>query len=113
MRRPRKALRAARVGGEIDLEINPQTLCAVFGIDDPIVATRLLSQLVSVIQSDPDKPVASIDNMLALIEGIGPGDTIEAMTATMLVGAQHAALDSCAERRIPIKRRRDDRATRH
>jgi hypothetical protein len=36
---------------------------------------------------------ASIDQVLSLIEGISPTDTLEAMTATMLVGAQHAALD--------------------
>ncbi len=77
------------------MAIDPETLRAVFGID-PTVATRLLSQLVNVIQPDPRKPVdvASINQMLALIEGISPGDTIEAMTATMLVGAQHAALES-------------------
>jgi hypothetical protein len=35
-----------------------------------------------------------INRVLALMEGIRPTDTLEAMTATMLVGAQHAALDS-------------------
>jgi hypothetical protein len=94
--RPRKAVQGERVNGEIALAINAASLCAVFGIDDPNVATRLLSQLVNVIQSDPRKLVdaALIDQTLALVEGIRPTDTLEAMTATMLVGAQHAALDS-------------------
>jgi hypothetical protein len=95
LRRTRKIARAERVGGEIALSIDPETLRAVFGID-PTVATRLVSQLVNVIQPDPRKPVdvVSLDQALALIEGISPGDTVEAMTATMLVGAQHAALES-------------------
>jgi len=75
--------------------IEPATLCSLFGVADPNVATRLLSQLISVVQPDPHKPVdaATIDQVLTLIEGIRPTDTLEAMTATMLVGAQHAALD--------------------
>jgi hypothetical protein len=91
-----KVVRADRVGDKIDLGIEPEGLCAVFGVADPSVATHLLSQLVRFIQPDPRKPVdaASINQVLALMEGIGPGDTIEAMTVTMLVGAQHAALDS-------------------
>jgi hypothetical protein len=93
---PPKVVRADRVGGEIALAIDPEGLSEVFGIADVSVATRLLSQLVGVIQPDARKPVdvASIDQVLALIEGIGPSNTLEAMTATMLVGAQHAALDS-------------------
>jgi hypothetical protein len=93
---PPKVVRAERVGGEIALATDPRALCAVFGIEDPGVAVRLLSQLINFIQPDPHKPAdaVSIDQMLALIEGIGPGNTLEAMTATMLVGVQHAALDA-------------------
>ena len=77
------------------MTIEPATLCSVFGVADANVATRLLSQLISVVQPDPHKPVdaATIEQMLTLIEGIRPTHTLEAMTATMLVGAQHAALD--------------------
>ena len=87
--RPRKAIQAERVGGEIELAIDPDALCAVFGVDNAY-GYSLLSQLLNVIQPDPRKPVdvASVDQALALIEGINPGDTIEAMTATMLIGAQ-------------------------
>jgi hypothetical protein len=82
--------------GRLAVAIEPAELCDVFGISDPGVATRLLSQLISVIRPDPDKPVdsASIEQVLTLIEGIEPGNTLEAMTATMIIGAQHAALDS-------------------
>ena len=54
-------------------------------------ARRLRAVVRRSIRSDPS---ASIDQVLALIEGIGPTDMVEAMTATMLVGAQHAALDA-------------------
>ena len=61
-------MRADRLGAEIKLTIDPNGLCAVFGIDDPCVASRLLSQLVSVIQPDPRKPADAslIDGVLAL-----------------------------------------------
>jgi hypothetical protein len=98
-----KVVRAERVGGEIALAIDPEALCAVLGVDNPSVANRLPSQLVNVIQPDPRKPVdvASINQMLALIEGIKPTDVLEAMTATMLVGAQHAALESLRRASYP------------
>jgi hypothetical protein len=47
--RPRRAVQAEQVKGEIALAIDPDALCAVFGIDEPSVAARLLSQLVNVI----------------------------------------------------------------
>jgi hypothetical protein len=55
-----------------------------------------LGQIVSVLQPDPSKSIdtAAINQALALVEGINPTDALEAMTATMLVAAQHAALDA-------------------
>jgi len=93
---PSRVSRVERDSGQLAVAIEPATLCNVFGVADPSVATRLLSQLLSVVQPDPHKPidVATIDHVLTLIEGIRPADTLEAMTATMLIGAQHAALDS-------------------
>jgi hypothetical protein len=93
---PLKVERTKRAGDQVALAIEPGALSEIFGVSDPSVATRLLSQLLSVIQPNPRKPIdpASIDQLLTLIEGIRPSDTLEAMTATMLVGAQHAALDS-------------------
>ena len=66
--RPGRAVHAERVRGEIALAIDPDALCAVFGIDAPSVAARLLSQLVNVIQSDPVKlaDAALMDQVLAL-----------------------------------------------
>jgi hypothetical protein len=88
--------RVEQGGGQLALAIEPTVLCEIFGVADPSLALRLLSQLLSVIQPDPHKPIdpASIEQLLTLIEGIRPTDTLEAMTATMLVGAQHAALDT-------------------
>jgi hypothetical protein len=92
---PQRVSRVEQSGGQLVVTIEPATLCSLFGVADANVATRLLSQLLSVIQPDPRKPIdpASIDQLLTLIEGIRPTDTVEAMTATMLVGTQHAALD--------------------
>jgi hypothetical protein len=91
-----RASRVEQGGGQLALAIEPAVLCEIFGVADPRLAARLLSQLINVIQPDPRKPIdpGSIDQLLTLIEGIRPSDTLEAMTATMLVGAQHAALDS-------------------
>ncbi len=88
--------RVEQSDGQLAVAIEPAALCRIFGVTDPSVATRLLSQLIGVIQPDPRKPVdaASVDQVLSLIEDIKPTDALEAMTAAMLVGAQHAALDS-------------------
>jgi hypothetical protein len=86
----------ARIGRSLEVTIDPVALSAAFGIEDPDVASRLLGQIVSVLQPDPSKSIdtAAINQALALVEGINPTDALEAMTATMLVAAQHAALDA-------------------
>jgi hypothetical protein len=91
-----RVTRAEQATGKVSVTIEPGALCAIFGVADPDVATRLLSQLVGVLQPDPAKPVdaAVVNQALAMIEGIGPTDTLEAMTATLLVCVQHAAHDS-------------------
>jgi hypothetical protein len=91
-----KVARAEQTGSKIAVTIEPAALCATFGVADVDVAARLLSQLVSVLQPDPCKPVdaAGINQALAVIEGIKPNDTLEAMTATLLVCVHHAALDA-------------------
>jgi hypothetical protein len=88
--------RVQQGAGQLAVAIEPAIVSAVFGVDDPNLAMRLLSQLVGFVQPDPSKPVeaALIDQMLTLIEGINPRGMLEAMTATMLVGTQHVALDS-------------------
>jgi hypothetical protein len=88
--------RVDQTTGKIAVDIDPAALCGVFGVADQDVATRLLSQLVSVLQPNPDKPVdaAVVNQALAVIEDIGPNDALEAITATMLLAAQHAALDT-------------------
>jgi hypothetical protein len=91
-----RVTRAEQATGKVSVTIEPGALCAIFGVADPDVATRLLSQLVSVLQPDPGKPVdaAVVNQALAMIEGIRPNDTLEAMIGIMMIGAQHAALDS-------------------
>ena len=91
-----KVARAEQTGSKIAVAIEPAALCAIFGVADPDVATRLLSQLVGVLQPDPGKPMdaAVVNQALAMIEGIGPNDMLEATTATLLVCVHHAALDA-------------------
>lgn len=88
--------RTDQTGCKIAVPLESEVLCSAFGVSDVEIATRLLSQLVSVLQPDPTKPVgpAVINQALAMIENIRPTDGLEAMTATMLVAAQHAALES-------------------
>jgi hypothetical protein len=85
-----------QAGSEVRLSIEPAALAAVFGIDDPDLASRLLGQLVNVVQFDPGRPIdgATISLVIAMVRGIGPSNAIEAMMATMLVAAQYAALDA-------------------
>lgn len=64
IRRPRRVLPAEQVGNEIALAINPASLCAALGIDDPNVATRLLSHLVNVYQSLAFKAMRTFAQLL-------------------------------------------------
>ena len=91
-----KVARMMHSGRQVTATLDPAGLCKAFGVHDRDVAARLLSQLVNVLQPDPSKPVeaAVIDQALALVQSMSPADVMEAMTATMLVAAQHAALDS-------------------
>jgi hypothetical protein len=52
--------------------------------------------LVNLVQPDPGKTIdpATINPLIATVQGIAPGNALEAMIATMLVAAQHAALDA-------------------
>jgi hypothetical protein len=87
------------INEQVALEIEPSDLCAVFGVTDPAVAARLLSQLLGVLQPDTSEAFdqALINQALGFIRGIGPKDTTEAMTATLMAAAHHAAHD-CARR---------------
>src|SRR5262249_56156228 len=82
-------------GPQITLTVEPAAVAAAFGVEDPAIASRLLGQLVNVMHPDPNKPVdaAMINSLIAMVQDIGPRNVTEAMTATMLVAAEHAALD--------------------
>ncbi len=98
--------RVTHNGRQTTATVDPAQACAIFGVDDPELAARLLSQLVSVLQPDPNRPVeaAVINQALALVRSMGPVDVMEAMTATMLVAAEHAALDSMRRAMHPDQR---------
>jgi hypothetical protein len=85
-----------QAGSEVRLRTEPAALAAAFGIDDPDLASRLLGQLVNVVQPDPGRPIdaTTINPVIAMVQGIGPSNAIEAMIATILVAAQHTALDA-------------------
>jgi hypothetical protein len=56
----------------------------------------LLGQLMNIVSSNNEQQLdrPSIGKLLSLIRGIGPSDELEAMTATMIIAVQHAALDT-------------------
>jgi hypothetical protein len=86
---------STRNSGQVAVDLDSNTLAKVFGVGVPEIAARLLSQLVNVLQPDPSGPVDTtmIRTAIALIKGFKPADAIEATTVTMLVAAQHAAMD--------------------
>jgi hypothetical protein len=77
------------------LAVPNEDLSATFGVDAK-VASKLLGQLVNVLQPDPSRPVDAevLETALGIIRAIGPTDTIEAMTATLMIAAQMAAMDA-------------------
>jgi hypothetical protein len=79
---------------EVAVAMEPAALCSVFGVTEIEVARSLLSQLVSVLDPGANKTTEMASDALAIIRNIQPRDSLEAMTATMLVAAQHAALDT-------------------
>ena len=91
-----KVAQPRQKGAEVALAIGPADLCAVFGVTDPDVAARLLSQLLGVLHPDTSSPIDQglINQSLALVRDIGPTDATEAMLAVMLVAAEHAAMDT-------------------
>lgn len=91
-----RVARTEQTDRKVAVIIEPMALCATFGVEDPRLAARMLSQLLSILQPNPNEPVdaETINQALAVIDGIRPTDVLEAMTATMLVGAHHAALDA-------------------
>jgi hypothetical protein len=87
---------AKQTDSRIALAIEPAEICAIFGVQDAELAAAFLRQLLSFLHVDPAKElgVSTVHEAVALIAGISPNGTIEAMTATMLVGAYRAAIDS-------------------
>ena len=69
-----------RAGSEIRLNIDHAALAAVFGVDDPNIASRLLGQLINLVQPDAGKPIdpAMINPLIATVQGIAPGNALEA-----------------------------------
>ena len=82
---------SGRVTRRVEAQIDPNVLAASFGNID----FHALSQLVNILHLDPNVPVdtTTINSAIALVKGFKPADEIEATSATMLIAAQHAALD--------------------
>jgi len=85
-----------RLGDQIAVALEPQSLCEAFGVDDPDLATGYLSQLVGFLHPDIEKPLdpVVVNRALAAIRGIQPKDSLEAMLAVLLVAGHHAAVDA-------------------
>ena len=101
-----------QAGSEIRLNIDHAALAAVFGVDDPNIASRLLGQLINLVQPEPGKPIdpPTINPLIAIVQGIAPGNALEGMIATMLVAAQHAALDASRRAMHPDRLQQGGRA---
>lgn len=84
-----------QAAGHVTIRGDAQALCATFGVAEPGVAERRLSQLVNVLQPNSSTPLdpAVVEEALAFIRGIGPKDTTEAMSATLMAASHHAAHD--------------------
>jgi hypothetical protein len=84
-----------RSAKRLEIDIEPRRLCAAFGVEDATVATRLLSQLANVLipAVDDNVDATAISGAISLVQDIGPQGGLEAMTATLLVASQHAAID--------------------
>ena len=63
-----------QAGSEIRLNIDHAALAAVFGVDDPNIASRLLGQLINLVQPEPGKPIdpPTINPLIAIVQGIAP-----------------------------------------
>lgn len=67
-----------------------------FGTDNVDAATALLNQLTSALRPARNDPPdeALLNQLLGLLHGIGPTDTVEGMLAVQMVACQHAAMDA-------------------
>jgi hypothetical protein len=83
-------------GDQIAVAIEPAELSSIFGVNDSDLAVGLLRQLLGFLHPDPERKLdpTLVDQALALITEIQPCGAIEAMTATLLVGAHQASLDA-------------------
>jgi hypothetical protein len=67
-----------QAGSEIRLNIDHAALAAAFGVDDPTIASRLLGQLINLVQPDPGRLIdsATINPLIATVQGIAPGNAL-------------------------------------
>jgi hypothetical protein len=90
-----------RSGKRLELAVGPEKLCSAFGVQDADVATRLLSQLMNVLNpaAGDAMDAAVIGEAIELVRGIAPKGALEALTAMLLLSAEHVALD-CMRRAL-------------
>jgi hypothetical protein len=102
-RTPPKIGEIKRLGNQIAVAIEPAEVSNVFGVDDADLAFGLLRQLIGFLHADPERKLdpAVVNEALALITEIKPCGAIEAMTATMLVGAHRSAFDALRRASYP------------
>jgi hypothetical protein len=98
-----RVVKVAQTIGKFVVEIDPAVLCEIFGVSDALVATRLLSQLINILQPDPNKPFEAelVNQALGMVEDIGPKGMLESATATLLVAAHYAAHESIRRAQHP------------
>lgn len=84
------------MGSPIPPGISAESLRNAFGVSDSGIALRFLEQLANVLYADAPQSLdeGKIADILAAVRAIAPVGGLEAMTATMLVAVQYAALDA-------------------
>src|SRR5436305_1769036 len=60
---------------------------SAFGTTQHVIAETLFNQILNLLHTDPAQPLhaATANLVLALVQGIGPRDQLEAMLATQLI----------------------------
>lgn len=78
-----------------DLSVGSIQLTEAFGTVESSFANKQLTMLINATHGDREQPIdqETVNAALAAVNGIDPGDEIEAMLATQMVATNHAAME--------------------
>ena len=67
-------------------------LTAALGLSDPALCNRIILDLVGLAANGNDLSEAELNRMLAVVRGIGPTDTVEALLAVQMAAVHDASM---------------------